>query len=67
MFVVLVRHAHAGDKHAWPDRDELRPLSVRGSLQAALAVAPFLMGTGVTRLLSSPALREHVPSRVELG
>ena len=57
MFFVLVRHAHAGDKHVWTDRDELRPLSVRGSLQAAFGVAPFLVDTGVTRLLSSPALR----------
>lgn len=57
MLVVLVRHAHAGDKHAWSDRDELRPLSDKGLLQAASGVAPFLVGTGVTRLLSSPAVR----------
>lgn len=57
MHVVLVRHADAGDKHAWVEPDLLRPLSLLGSMQAALGVAPFLAGVGVTRLLSSPAVR----------
>lgn len=57
MPVVLVRHADAGDKHAWSQPDDVRPLSPLGSLQATLSVAPFLSGLGVTRLLSSPARR----------
>lgn len=57
MHVVLVRHADAGDKHAWVEPDVQRPLSLLGSMQATLGVAPFLVGAGVTRLLSSPAVR----------
>lgn len=55
--VVLVRHADAGDKRAWCGPDAARPLSPLGSLQATTSVAPFLVGLGVTRLLSSPARR----------
>lgn len=53
---ILVRHAHAGDKHAWrgPDRD--RPLSAMGRRQAAgLARNPTLLHG--RRLLSSPYRR----------
>lgn len=54
---VLVRHADAGDKHRWADRDALRPLSAKGQRQAAESVAPQLWGLGVDRLLSSPTVR----------
>ncbi|WP_258723381.1 SixA phosphatase family protein [Cellulomonas sp. NS3] len=53
---VLVRHAHAGDKHRWAGPDVARPLTHRGQVSAA-HVADVLAGLGVTRLLSSPALR----------
>jgi phosphohistidine phosphatase SixA len=54
--LVLVRHAHAGSKRRWPGPDEERPLSPRGRAQA-LHLAALLADLGVTRLLSSPALR----------
>jgi phosphohistidine phosphatase SixA len=53
---VLVRHAHAGDKHRWRGPDEQRPLSPRGWAQAR-QLAPVLARLGVTQLLSSPSLR----------
>jgi len=53
---VLVRHAHAGSKKRWPGSDEDRPLSRRGEEQAR-DLAALLARLGVTRLLSSPALR----------
>ncbi|MFS0698401.1 histidine phosphatase family protein [Cellulomonas sp. 179-A 4D5 NHS] len=53
---VLVRHAHAGDKHRWTGPDVARPLTQRGQVSAA-HVADTLAALGVTRLLSSPALR----------
>jgi phosphohistidine phosphatase SixA len=53
---VLVRHAHAGNKQHWPGADDDRPLSPRGRAEA-LDVARLLADAGVTRLLSSPALR----------
>lgn len=37
--------------------DLQRPLSLLGSMQATMGIAPFLVGAGVTRLLSSPAVR----------
>ena len=54
--VVLVRHARAGDRDAWPGDDRARPLDDRGRRQAR-AIADLLAGAGVTRLVSSPALR----------
>src|SRR4051812_442509 len=53
---VLVRHAHAGSKKQWSGPDHERPLSRRGQEQAR-DLAGVLAGLGVTRLLSSPALR----------
>lgn len=53
---VLVRHAHAGDKRRWAGPDRQRPLSRRGHAEA-LGLAEVLAELGVTRLLSSPALR----------
>jgi 8-oxo-dGTP diphosphatase len=34
MTIYLVRHAKAGERNAWLDHDELRPLSGRGHMQA---------------------------------
>lgn len=53
---VLVRHAHAGDKHRWSDADDHRPLSRRGQVSAA-GVAGVLARLSVTQLLAGPALR----------
>ena len=54
--LVLVRHAHAGSKRRWSGPDLQRPLSARGRAQAQ-DLAALLADLGVTRLLSSPALR----------
>jgi 8-oxo-dGTP diphosphatase len=54
--VRLVRHAHAGDKHQWPGRDEDRPLSVPGHREAHGLLA-CLRDCPITRILTSPALR----------
>jgi phosphohistidine phosphatase SixA len=54
--LYLVRHAQAGDRSAWDQPDALRPLSPRGARQAA-AIGDLLTGSGVKRLLSSPAVR----------
>jgi len=54
--LLFVRHAHAGNRHAWqgPDRD--RPLTPRGCRQAE-ALVTQLAGYPVARILSSPYLR----------
>lgn len=54
--VILVRHAHAGNKANWRQDDELRPLSERGFAQAASMVATFA-GDDISVVWSSPALR----------
>jgi len=51
-----VRHAKAGSRKAWTDRDELRPLSKAGRAQAR-AVGKALAGAGITRVVSSPFVR----------
>ncbi len=54
--IYLVRHAHAGDKHAWQGPDGHRPLSAPGIAEARgllSRLAPFSVGT----IVSSPALR----------
>ncbi len=56
MAVLLVRHAHAGDRHAWPAPDHLRPLSMKGIHQAE-ALVFALVGFPVERVVSSPYLR----------
>ncbi|MGA1774241.1 MAG: histidine phosphatase family protein [Nitriliruptoraceae bacterium] len=57
--LLLVRHAHAGDRGAWVGDDALRPLSARGSAQAtalAALLAP-LAADPAAAVVSSPALR----------
>lgn len=56
MTIYLVRHAAAGDRYRWSGDDLERPLDDRGRIQAE-AVAETLAGEGVTRLLSSRAVR----------
>jgi phosphohistidine phosphatase SixA len=53
---ILVRHAHAGDKHLWSGDDASRPLSERGRQQAE-GLAHNLSGLYTPRLISSPYLR----------
>ena len=52
----LVRHGAAGDRHAWHEADELRPLDEEGRRQAKALVA-LLAEAVIERLLSSPYLR----------
>jgi phosphohistidine phosphatase SixA len=52
----LVRHGSAGDRHAWHDPDELRPLDEEGRRQAK-ALVGLLADAMIERLLSSPSLR----------
>ncbi|NHC45032.1 SixA phosphatase family protein [Motilibacter aurantiacus] len=54
--LILVRHAHAGDKRLWPFSDLERPLSEQG-LEQAIGLEQVLGGFPVTRLLTSPARR----------
>jgi phosphohistidine phosphatase SixA len=52
----LVRHAHAGDKHAWTGPDGLRPLSGPGRREAH-GLLTQLRDYQIGRILSSPAVR----------
>ena len=52
MTVLLVRHAHAGDRSSWQGDDRRRPLSERGHQQAE-ALVERLAGFPVERALSS--------------
>jgi len=54
--VILVRHAHAGDKAHWHQDDALRPLSEWGLAQAASLVRS-LAEDDISLVLSSPAVR----------
>jgi 8-oxo-dGTP diphosphatase len=54
--LILVRHAHAGDKRLWPFGDVDRPLSERGRQQAQ-GLAHLLSELPVTRLSTSPYRR----------
>jgi phosphohistidine phosphatase SixA len=54
--LLLVRHAHAGQKHRWPGPDTLRPLSAAGQAEAA-GLLVRLEDFPVGRILSSPTMR----------
>lgn len=55
--VLLVRHAHAGDRHRWDHEDDSRrPLSRKGRRQVD-GLAGVLQRFDVDRVISSPALR----------
>lgn len=56
MTVYLVRHALAGDKHAWDGPDAVRPLTGPGRRQA-VGLVESLAGLPVGRILSSPRRR----------
>jgi broad specificity phosphatase PhoE len=55
--VHLVRHAHAGDRGAWPGDDAGRPLGDKGHRQARGLVAALPSAPPLRRVLSSPSLR----------
>ena len=52
----LLRHAHAGNKHAWPGPDSARPLSNAGR-QEAHGLLTQLRDHPISRILSSPTVR----------
>jgi len=55
--LILLRHASAGHKDAWPGADSLRPLDTEGAMDA-LALADLLACFAPrARVISSPALR----------
>jgi 8-oxo-dGTP diphosphatase len=56
MVIYLVRHAHAGAKHAWKGPDGLRPISRAGWREVAGLLAQ-LRGAELSAVLSSPATR----------
>ena len=56
MTILLVRHAHAGDRGSWKGDDRARPLDKRGRAQAE-ALAPLLASFEPTKVLSSPSNR----------
>jgi len=54
--VIILRHAHAYDRTAWNGHDRERPLDSAGHAAAGQLV-PALRALGVTRIVSSPAVR----------
>ena len=54
--MVILRHASAGEKLAWRDADELRPLDDRGRAEAA-DLAGLLHAYGPARVFSSATAR----------
>jgi 8-oxo-dGTP diphosphatase len=56
MTVLLLRHASAGDRDAWDDDDELRPLDKRGRKQAQ-ALTELPATRSIERIVSSPYRR----------
>lgn len=54
--VIVLRHAHAHPRSKWKGKDQLRPLSDQGHLEAKQLV-PLLAAYGVTRVVSSTSTR----------
>jgi 8-oxo-dGTP diphosphatase len=54
--LLLVRHAHAGDKYRWEGPDSVRPLSAAGQAEAA-GLLIRLEDYPLERILSSPTVR----------
>jgi len=54
--LVVLRHARAVARSSWEGPDQERPLDVRGARDAA-RLAPALAALGVTRVVSSDAVR----------
>lgn len=67
--LLVVRHAHAGDRDRWRGDDRLRPLSAKGRRQAQ-AVVSLLAAERMQRLLSSPyerCMQTFAPASGRLG
>ena len=54
--LLLVRHAHAGDRYRWEGPDSVRPLSAAGQAEAA-GLLIRLEDYPLERILSSPTVR----------
>jgi 8-oxo-(d)GTP phosphatase len=54
--LLVVRHAHAGDRDTWAGPDERRPLTKKGRLQA-VGLVDLLAGFEVDLILSSHYVR----------
>jgi phosphohistidine phosphatase SixA len=54
--LLLIRHATAGDRHAWVGDDRVRPVDDRGRRQSE-ALVDALAGYTIDRIVSSPYLR----------
>jgi 8-oxo-dGTP diphosphatase len=54
--IYLLRHAKAGDREAWTEPDELRPLTNKGRRQAERLVRT-LRDAELARVISSPYVR----------
>ena len=54
--VIVVRHASAGDRSAWPGADRERPLDELGRAQAGL-LSPLFAAYDIHRVLSADVLR----------
>ncbi len=54
--LVVLRHAKATSREGWKDADAARPLTARGTAQAA-AIAGPLRAFGVRKIISSDAVR----------
>jgi broad specificity phosphatase PhoE len=54
--LLLIRHALAGDRHAWEGDDRVRPVDDRGRLQSD-ALVDTLAEFQIDRIVSSPYLR----------
>jgi len=54
--LLLIRHALAGDRHAWKADDRVRPVDGRGRLQSD-ALVDALAGYAIDRIVCSPYLR----------
>jgi 8-oxo-dGTP pyrophosphatase MutT (NUDIX family) len=55
--LILLRHASAGHKKAWPGEDLLRPLDAEGALDAKALAGLLACFAPRGRVISSPALR----------
>ncbi|MEA2687050.1 MAG: 8-oxo-(d)GTP phosphatase, partial [Actinomycetota bacterium] len=54
--LLVVRHAHAGDREAWVGPDERRPLTKKGRRQAT-GLVEVLADYNVGRIVSSHYVR----------
>jgi 8-oxo-dGTP pyrophosphatase MutT (NUDIX family) len=55
--LILLRHASAGHKKAWPGEDLMRPLDAEGALDAEALADLLACFAPRARVISSPALR----------